>query len=90
MVQGEPLVRHAPCLRDRHAHQDCSAARDIPKAGIVQIGGRCGADVSNSYSLPVNILNFADKILGALDDDQKMALLRFRMMDLQWEQADNQ
>ena len=29
----------------------------------------------------MNNLKLAEKILGALDDDQKMALLRFRMMD---------
>ena len=77
------VVMHPVCEIDtlikiaaRHAFND------IPKASIVQIGGRIGADVSNSYSLPVNILNLAEKILGALDDDQKMmALLRFRMMD---------
>ena len=76
------FVMHPVCETDtlikiaaRHAFND------IPKAGIVQIGGRFGADVSNSYSLPVNILNLAEKILGALDDDQNMALLRFRMMD---------
>ena len=28
------------------------AFNDIPKAGIVQIGGRFGADVSNSYTSP--------------------------------------
>ena len=76
------FVMHPVCETDtlikiaaRHAFND------IPKAGIVQIGGRFGADVSNSYSLPVNILNLAEKILGALDDDQNMAMLRFRMMD---------
>ena len=54
---------------------------DFPKAGIVQIGGPFGADVSYSKSFPVNILNLAEKILGAIGDDQKRALLRFRMVD---------
>ena len=57
------------------------AFNDIPKAGIAQIGGRFGEDVSKSKSFPVNILNFAEKILGALGDDQKISLLRFRMVD---------
>ena len=51
------------------------------KPASCRLAGRFGADVSNSYSLPVNILNLAEKILGALDDDQEMALVRFRMMD---------
>ena len=36
----------------------------------------------------MNILNFADKILGALDDDQKMALLRFRTQ-MTWSPVDS-
>ena len=68
------------CWTDRKSEFSPIAARhafnDIPKSSIVQIGGRFGADVSNSYSLSREHLE-----LVPLTRTRRWLCSAFRMMD---------